>query len=61
MGGMRFAASPLLVAVAFGFLGPAALDAEDEDLDMDEMVDSSDVTAPADTPVVTPHSDSAAE
>jgi hypothetical protein len=28
---MRFAASPLLVAVALGLLGPAALDPEDED------------------------------
>ncbi|MDP2305945.1 MAG: hypothetical protein Q8P18_07945 [Pseudomonadota bacterium] len=30
---MRFVASPILVAVAFGFLGPAALDAEDDDLE----------------------------
>ncbi|MES2641501.1 MAG: hypothetical protein V4850_18560 [Myxococcota bacterium] len=30
---MRFAASPLLVAVALGLLGPAALDAEEDDLE----------------------------
>lgn len=28
---MRFVASPLLVAVALGFLAPAVLDTEDED------------------------------
>jgi hypothetical protein len=30
---MRFAASPLLVAVALGLLGPAALDAEEDELE----------------------------
>lgn len=44
---MRFAASPLLVAVAFGFLGPAALDAEEDDL---EEICSDASSANADEP-----------
>jgi hypothetical protein len=58
---MRFAASPLLVAVAFGFLGPAALDAEDEDLDVDEMVDASSVSTSDELPAVPLRADDSAE
>jgi hypothetical protein len=49
---MRFAVPPLLVAVAFGFLGPAALDGDDDDTDhLDTPSVSSDLPldeAPAD-------------
>ena len=31
---MRFAASPLLVAVALGLLGPAVLETEDEEVEL---------------------------
>ncbi|MDP2314984.1 MAG: hypothetical protein Q8P41_18940 [Pseudomonadota bacterium] len=50
---MRFAASPLLVAVAFGFLGPAALEPDDDDMEEMTSSDTESHAAPA-APVAPP-------